>query len=186
VRIVLATYLVTGCAGFIGWKVSEYLLAAGYEVVGVDNLNDAYDVRLKHWRLAQLGGKPGFEFHRLDICNREALRGLFNPKCPGDRSPSRELRCCLGEHLPALRDIAAQYNGRVRIVRPVHLNPNVSEPVHWLLRDAPNITLTQPLDYLPLVHLTRRSYLVLTDSGGIHEETTILGVPLRQAQGRPA
>jgi len=77
----LATYLVTGCAGFIGWKVTEFLLAEGHTVVGVDNLNDAYDVRLKHWRLAQLEGKPGFEFHRLDICDREALRGLFNPKC---------------------------------------------------------------------------------------------------------
>ena len=77
----MATYLVTGCAGFIGWKVTEFLLAEGHTVVGVDNLNDAYDVRLKHWRLAQLEGKPGFEFHRLDICNREALRGLFNLKC---------------------------------------------------------------------------------------------------------
>ena len=77
----MATYLVTGCAGFIGWKVTEFLLAEGHTVVGVDNLNDAYDVRLKHWRLAQLEGKPGFEFHRLDICDREALRGLFNPKC---------------------------------------------------------------------------------------------------------
>jgi nucleoside-diphosphate-sugar epimerase len=69
--------LVTGCAGFIGWKVTEFLLADGHTVVGVDNLNDAYDVRLKHWRLAQLEGKPGFEFHRLDITDREALRRLF-------------------------------------------------------------------------------------------------------------
>jgi len=50
--------LVTGCAGFIGWKVSEYLLAAGYEVVGVDNLNDAYDVRLKR------GAWPGWRSGR--------------------------------------------------------------------------------------------------------------------------
>jgi len=69
--------LVTGCAGFIGWKVTEFLLADGPTVVGVDNLNDAYDVRIKHWRLAQLEGKPGFEFHRLDITDREALRRLF-------------------------------------------------------------------------------------------------------------
>ncbi|MBM4429422.1 MAG: SDR family NAD(P)-dependent oxidoreductase [Chloroflexi bacterium] len=70
--------LVTGCAGFIGWKVCEFLLADGHTVVGVDNLNDAYDVRLKQWRLAQLEGKPGFDFHRLDICDRDALRDLFN------------------------------------------------------------------------------------------------------------
>jgi nucleoside-diphosphate-sugar epimerase len=69
--------LVTGCAGFIGWKVTEFLLADGHTVVGVDNLNDAYDPRLKQWRLAQLEGKPGFTFHRLDITDREALRRLF-------------------------------------------------------------------------------------------------------------
>jgi len=72
--------LVTGCAGFIGAKVTEFLLQDGRTVVGVDNLNDAYDVRLKHWRLAQLEGRPGFEFHRLDITNRQAVRALFNPK----------------------------------------------------------------------------------------------------------
>ena len=76
----MARYLVTGAAGFIGWKVAELLLEAGHTVVGVDNLNDAYDVRLKHWRLAQLEGKPGFEFHRLDICNQDGLRQLFNPQ----------------------------------------------------------------------------------------------------------
>ena len=71
--------LVTGCAGFIGAKVTEFWLADGHVVVGVDNLNDAYDVRLKHWRLAQLDGKPGFEFHRLDITDRSALaRSTFN------------------------------------------------------------------------------------------------------------
>jgi UDP-glucuronate 4-epimerase len=76
----LATYLVTGCAGFIGWKVTEFLLAEGHTVVGVDNLNDAYDVRLKHWRLDQIKEHPNFTFHHLDICNREALRELFNPQ----------------------------------------------------------------------------------------------------------
>ena len=46
--------LVTGCAGFIGSKVAALLLDQGHEVVGIDNVNDAYDVRLKEWRLAQL------------------------------------------------------------------------------------------------------------------------------------
>ncbi|MBC7224425.1 MAG: GDP-mannose 4,6-dehydratase [Anaerolineae bacterium] len=69
--------LLTGCAGFIGWKVAEHLLAEGYQVVGVDNLNDAYDVRLKRWRLARLEGRPGFTFHRMDICDRGALYRLF-------------------------------------------------------------------------------------------------------------
>lgn len=74
----MSVYLVTGCAGFIGWKVTEYLLADGHSVVGVDNLNDAYDVRLKHWRLAQIKGHPDFTFHQIDIADREALqRSVF-------------------------------------------------------------------------------------------------------------
>ena len=55
----MATYLLTGVAGFIAARVAEFLLAGGHTVVGVDNLNDAYDVRLKQWRLARRGGNPG-------------------------------------------------------------------------------------------------------------------------------
>ena len=73
----MPTYLITGAAGFIGAKVSALLLASGHTVVGIDNLNDAYDVRLKQWRLAQMQGKPGFEFHQLDICDRAGLSELF-------------------------------------------------------------------------------------------------------------
>ncbi len=62
----MATYLVTGAAGFIGSKVSEFLLADGHTVIGIDNLTDAYDVRMKHRWLAQLQGKPGFDFQRLE------------------------------------------------------------------------------------------------------------------------
>ena len=77
----MGLYLVTGGAGFIGWKVSESLLADGHTVVVVDNLNDAYDVRLKHWRLAQLEGQPGFEFHQLDIRDQDRLREVFDLNC---------------------------------------------------------------------------------------------------------
>lgn len=73
-------YLVTGCAGFIASRVTEMLLDAGHAVVGVDNLNDAYDPRLKHWRLARLQGRQGFHFHQLDISDIDALRMLFQPK----------------------------------------------------------------------------------------------------------
>ena len=73
----MATYLVTGVAGFIASKVAEFLLADSHTVVGVDNLNDAYDVRLKEWRLRQLQGHPNFIFHRLDITDQVALRNLF-------------------------------------------------------------------------------------------------------------
>lgn len=70
-------YLVTGVAGFIGSKVAELLLADGHSVVGLDNLCNAYDVRLKQWRLDQICDKPGFTFHRLDITNRLALEKLW-------------------------------------------------------------------------------------------------------------
>ena len=50
----MQTFLVTGCAGFIGWKVSEKLLERGYKVIGVDNLNDYYDVKVKDYRLKSL------------------------------------------------------------------------------------------------------------------------------------
>lgn len=88
----------------------------------------------------------------------------------------------------ALRDIAMRSDGHVKIVYPVHLNPNVWEPVHRLLEGVPDIILTPPLDYLSLVHLMKRSYLVLTDSGGIQEEAPGLGKPvlvLREVTERP-
>jgi UDP-glucuronate 4-epimerase len=69
--------LVTGCAGFIGMHVATRLLERGDEVVGIDNLNDYYDVRLKEARLERLKPYPGFRFERLDIADREALDGLF-------------------------------------------------------------------------------------------------------------
>src|SRR5260221_2315558 len=68
--------LVTGAAGFIGFHISQALLARGDAVVAVDNLNDYYDVALKQARLAQLDGKPGFAFHRADIADRTALAAI--------------------------------------------------------------------------------------------------------------
>jgi len=76
----------------------------------------------------------------------------------------------------------------VQIVYPVHLNPNVQEPVFRFLKDADNIFLIKPLDYLPFVYLMQQSYLVLTDSGGIQEEAPSLGKPvlvMRNTTERP-
>jgi UDP-N-acetylglucosamine 2-epimerase (non-hydrolysing) len=88
----------------------------------------------------------------------------------------------------ALREIAERYGESIRLFYPVHRNPNVREPVHQLLGGIPNIILSDPLEYLPLIHLMKRSYLVLTDSGGIQEEAPALGVPalvLRDVTERP-
>jgi nucleoside-diphosphate-sugar epimerase len=73
----MGTYLVTGAAGFIASKVCELLLAEGHIVVGVDNLNDYYDVHLKHWRISHLQEKRGFSSYPLDIENKAALDRMF-------------------------------------------------------------------------------------------------------------
>jgi nucleoside-diphosphate-sugar epimerase len=70
-------YLLTGCAGFIASKVAAILLDAGHTVVGVDSLNDAYDPRLKYWRLERLKPLKNFSFHQIDISDRAALEPLF-------------------------------------------------------------------------------------------------------------
>ncbi|EPH2850017.1 NAD-dependent epimerase [Serratia marcescens] len=70
-------FLVTGAAGFIGYHVAERLLTAGHQVVGIDNMNDYYDVGLKTARLDRLADKPGFRFIKLDLADREGMAALF-------------------------------------------------------------------------------------------------------------
>jgi UDP-N-acetylglucosamine 2-epimerase len=89
----------------------------------------------------------------------------------------------------AIRDLARAFDAEgVHFVYPVHLNPNVRKPVREILSGVPNIHLLAPLDYLALVHLMKRSELILTDSGGIQEEAPGLGVPvlvMRDTTERP-
>lgn len=74
--------MVTGAAGFIGSRLSEKLLDRGDEVIGVDNLNDYYDVTLKEARLARLAPRAGFELHRIDVADREAVEKVFEQRRP--------------------------------------------------------------------------------------------------------
>ena len=88
----------------------------------------------------------------------------------------------------ALRTLTETYPKDIHLVYPVHLNPNVHAPAHRLLGNLPNVSLIEPLDYLPMVHLMKRAYLVLTDSGGLQEEAPALGTPvlvLREVTERP-
>lgn len=86
----------------------------------------------------------------------------------------------------SLAEIA--HRGDVQVVYPVHLNPNVQEPVHRILGSEPNVKLISPLDYLPFVYMMDRSTLLITDSGGVQEEGPSLGKPvlvMRDTTERP-
>lgn len=72
------TVVVTGCAGFIGWKVSELLLEMNKNVIGIDNMNDYYDPALKRWRLRSLKKYPNFKFYRADIGNYKKVKNVFS------------------------------------------------------------------------------------------------------------
>lgn len=86
----------------------------------------------------------------------------------------------------AIKELATRED--VEIVYPVHLNPNVQEPVHRILKGLPRVTLLPPLDYRPMVHLMKHAKLLITDSGGLQEEAPSLGIPvlvLRETTERP-
>ncbi len=116
----MSTILVTGACGFIGWKVCEKLLAGGLAVIGVDNVNEAYDMRLKDWRLAQLRKRSGFTFTRLDIGDREALRSF-------GRSTAGRGR------VDAMINLAARAGVRNSVADPwVYLDTNVTGNLNLL------------------------------------------------------
>ncbi len=79
----MAQYLVTGAAGFIGARTSELLIKAGHSVAGIDNMNDAYDPRVKEYRLRKLQAMPGFTFHKLDISNKSIIDSFKEEKFDG-------------------------------------------------------------------------------------------------------
>jgi UDP-N-acetylglucosamine 2-epimerase (non-hydrolysing) len=88
----------------------------------------------------------------------------------------------------AIRSLASHYGNRAHFIYPVHLNPNVQNPVKRILGNLPNVTLLPPMDYHPWVALLKHATLVLTDSGGIQEEAPGLGVPvlvMREVTERP-
>jgi len=127
-------------------------------------------------------------FNRLGIekwCNGTEDAYASNPRVAGDGrrlilvtvhrrenfGPPFENICT------ALREIAGR-NPEVRLVYPVHMNPNVREPVYRILNGQERVHLMEPLPYEPFAHLMNHAYLVLTDSGGIQEEAPALGVPV--------
>ncbi len=105
----MARCLVTGAAGFIGYHLSRCLLERGDSVVGLDNLNDYYDVNLKQARLARLQGEPGFAFVKLDLADRAAMEQLFAER-----------------ELDVVVNLAAQVGVRYSLTHPhAYVNSNV-------------------------------------------------------------
>lgn len=109
--------LITGAAGFIGARVTEFALERGDIVVGVDNINDAYDVRLKQWRLGRLHGRDGFTFQRLDLTERPAIQALFESS----------------ERFDAVVHLAARAGVRPSVENPwLYLEVNTNATLHLL------------------------------------------------------
>jgi len=79
----MGNYLVTGAAGFIGARTSELLIKDGHTVAGIDNMNDAYDPRMKEYRLRRLQAMPGFTFHKLDISQKSTIDHFTSEKFDG-------------------------------------------------------------------------------------------------------
>ena len=79
----MGNYIVTGAAGFIGARTAELLIKDGHSVVGIDNLNDAYDPRMKEYRLKRLQSMDGFSFHKLDISDRSVIDPFRDQKFDG-------------------------------------------------------------------------------------------------------
>lgn len=110
-------YLVTGCAGFIASRVAEMLLDSGAEVVGMDNLNDTYDVQLKLWRLERLKRCAGFRFHHADIARRDAVEQVWREVDPPD----------------AVLNLAARAGVRQSVETPeVYIDTNVTGTLNLL------------------------------------------------------
>lgn len=102
--------LVTGAAGFIGFHAASKLLALGHEVIGIDNLNDYYDVRLKQRRLQQLEAHTSFRFVRMDLSDRERVASVFGES-----------------HFDVVLHLGAQAGVRYSIERPfAYIDSNVT------------------------------------------------------------
>ena len=106
----MGNFLVTGAAGFIGFHLAQRLLASGHTVVGIDNLNDYYDVTLKASRLALLEAGPQFRFVRMDITDRDGMASLFE-----------------GEPFACVIHLAAQAGVRYSLINPhAYIDSNLS------------------------------------------------------------
>ena len=114
----MANYLLTGTAGFIAFRVAEFLIDSGHHVYGVDNMNDAYDIRLKEYRLERLKSLPNFNFLEADISARETID---------------ELRSWLPREVAGVINLAARAGVRTSLSDPwVYVNTNMTGTLNLL------------------------------------------------------
>lgn len=111
----MGRYLITGAAGFIGGRVAELLMAQGHSIVGIDNMNDSYDVRMKEHRLEKLQADTKFSFHRLDISDRKVI----------DHIPD--------ERIDAVINLAARAGVRDSVLDPwIYVDSNMTGTLNML------------------------------------------------------
>jgi len=148
----MANYLVTGAAGFIGSRVAEMLIKDGHTVVGCDNLNNAYDVRVKNWRLERLRKLANFKFQQLDISKRAELKALTK-ESGGDVA-----------HLDGVINLAARAGVRHRKGSPSLCWPPLPACMIEMPRSQPPKTLaaTDRSNLMPQVRKRRRFSVILT------------------------
>lgn len=114
----MANYLLTGAAGFIGSRVAEFLLEDGHSVYGVDIINDAYDVRLKEYRLGKLGGRENFHFRKWDISDKAIIEALKD---------------WLPEQVAGVINLAAWAGTRLSLSNPwIYIDTNVTGTLNML------------------------------------------------------
>ena len=144
--------------------LNEGIAEANIAVTGNTVIDTLMDVANRPYSFAgtPLESLP-FESKRIVLVTahrRESFGGPFESICQG------------------LRELALKYSDEIVLVYPVHRNPNVRQVVNSVLAGIDNVLLIDPLDYMPLVHLMKRCYMVLTDSGGLQEEAPSLGKPV--------
>jgi len=145
-----------------GNTVIDALLAVSQRIEAEPELSGGFDQRFSFLR-------PGHRMVLVTGHRRESFGGGFERICK------------------ALARLSGQFPD-VDIVYPMHMNPNVREPVSRILGSQPNIHLIEPLDYLPFVYLMKRAEIIITDSGGVQEEAPSLGKPvlvMRDTTERP-
>ncbi len=176
----MANYLLTGAAGFIGARIADMLLSAGHNVAGIDNLNDAYDVTVKHWRLKRLSGHPNFTFHHIDISDRRALEGANFADI--ERPPDQERPAGSIQHSDSALQpsTAPQFDAVINLAARAGVRQSVENP--WVYIDT-NVTGT--LNLLELCRQLNIHKFVLASTSSIYGANAPLPTPEDANSDRP-